>query len=209
MLGWEGYILTGPSGVPQAEGLVVGLLKDVVQRPFATPATFDFDRDPVRLKAALAADLDAKPNLRRFFDHGGKLILWHGWADGAIPPEATLKFRDELLRNSGPRAQNSVSLFMIPDVQHCFGGTGPDMFGQLSPPQPGDTPDRSMVSALQVWVEGGKSPESIVGRRGIGGFMGMRATGPERQRLLCVYPKHDVLRPGADPDKSSSYVCQP
>jgi feruloyl esterase len=207
-MGWEGYILTGSSGRPQGELLVGGLLKDLVQQPFATPATFDFNKDPARLRTALAADLDAKPDLRPFFKRGGKLILWHGWADAAIPPEATLKFHDAILRSSGPKANDSVRLFMVPGVQHCFGGTGPNMFGQIGAPPPGDTPDRNMVAALQAWVEGDKAPETLVGRRGLGGFMGLPAPKPERQRLLCAYPKKSVLKPGADPDQASSYGCQ-
>jgi hypothetical protein len=207
-LGWEGYILAGPTGRPAGEILVGGLLRDVVQVPFATPGTFDFNKDPARLRAALAADLDAKPNLQRFFDHGGKLILWHGWADAAIPPEATLKFHQALLRSSGARAKDSVRLYMIPAVQHCFGGSGPDVFGQLGAPQPGDTPDRSMAAALQGWVEGGTAPGTLIGRRGVAGLMGIPATGPERERLLCVYPAKAVLRQGGDPDKASSYNCQ-
>jgi hypothetical protein len=207
-LGWEGYILTGPGGRPQGETLVGGLLRDLVQESFATPATFDFNKDPVRLKAALASDLDAQPNLQPFFEHGGKLILWHGWADAAIPPEATLKFDQNIRRSSGSRAKDSVRLFMVPGVQHCFGGTGPDMFGQLTAPQAGETPERNMVAALQTWVESGRSPETIVGRRGIGGFMGMPATQPERQRLLCAYPAKAVLQPDGNPDQASSYTCQ-
>lgn len=207
-LGWEGYLLTGPTGRPGGEVLVSGLLKDVVQSPFATPATFDFNKDPARLKSALASDLDAKPDMQRFFDHGGKLLLWHGWADAAIPPEATLSFHAAILRSSGPRAKDSLRLFMIPNVQHCFGGTGPDMFGQLAAPQSGDTPDRSMVAALQQWVEHGRSIDSIIGRRGIGGFMGMPAPQPEKQRLLCAYPAKAMLQPGGNPDQASSYVCK-
>lgn len=207
-LGWEGYILSGPGGRSRLETLVAGLLKDLVQEPFATPATFDFDKDPSRLKAALAGDLDVQPNLNRFFDHGGKLVLWHGWADAAIPPEATLKFQQAILTGSGPRAKQSLRLFMVPGVQHCFGGTGPDVFGQSNAPQAGNTPDRSMAAALQAWVEGGKAPETMVGRRGAGGFMGMPATKPERERSLCAYPGKAVLRSGADPDKASSYTCR-
>ena len=207
-LGWEGYILAGPAGRPGGEVLVSGLLKDVVQSPFATPATFDFNKDPARLKSALAADLDAGPNMRSFFDHGGKLLLWHGWADAAIPPEATLQFHAAILRSSGPRAKDSTRLFMIPDVQHCFGGTGPDMFGQLTAPQPGDTPDRSMVAALQKWVEDGRAVDTIIGRRGVGGFMGMPAPQPEQQRLLCAYPATAMLQSGSNPDQASSYVCK-
>jgi feruloyl esterase len=207
-LGWEGYLLTGPGGRPQGEGLAGGLLKDLVQGTFATTATFDFNKDPARLKAALAADLDAKPDLQRFFARGGKLILWHGWADAAIPPEATLKFHEAILHSSGPRAQDSVRLFMVPGMQHCIGGTGPGAFGQLNAPQPGDTPDRNMVAALQSWVEGNRSPETIIARRGFGGLMGIPASVPERQRLLCAWPTKAVLKPGADPDQASSYSCR-
>ena len=207
-LGWEGYILTGAGGRSQGETLVEGLLKDLVQKPFATPATFDFAKDPTQLKSVVASDLDAQPDLQRFFNHGGKLILWHGWADAAIPPEATLKFHQAILSSSGPRAQDSVRLFMVPGTQHCIGGTGPDLFGQLNAPQAGDTPDRSMTAALQAWVEHGRSPETIVGRRGLGGFMGMPATAPERQRLLCAYPAKAQLQPGGNPDQASSYTCR-
>ena len=205
-LGWEGYLLTGTSSRPGGEVLVSGLLKDVVQKPFATPASFDFNKDPQRLKSLLASDLDAQPNMRPFFERGGKLLLWHGWADAAIPPEATLKFHDAILKSSGRSAEDSLRLFMIPDVQHCFGGSGPDMFGQLAP-QPDETPDRSMVTALQKWVEDGRAVDTIIGRRGVGGFMGIPAPQPERQRLLCAYPAKAVLQPGGNPDQASSYVC--
>ena len=207
-LGWEGYILTGKDGRPGGETLTRGLLKDLVQTPFATPATFDFNKDPARLRAALSADLDAKPDLRRFFDRGGKLIVWHGWSDAAIPPEATLKFHAAILRTSGAHAKDLMQLFMIPGVQHCLGGTGPDVFGQLNPPQPGDTPERSVAAALQAWVETGRKPETLVGRRGFGGMMGVPAAKPEKQRLLCAYPAEATLKPGADPDQAVSYSCR-
>jgi hypothetical protein len=208
MLGWEGYLLAQPDGRPQGERLVDGLLKNLIQEPFATPATFNLSQDPARLKASSASDLDARPNLRRFFDRGGKLILWHGWADAAIPPEATLKFYEAIVRESGPRAQQSaVRLFMVPGVQHCIGGTGPDVFGQLNAPQPGDTPERSMAAAIESWVENDRVPESIVARRGFGGLMGMPAAGPERQRLICAYPAKAVLQVKAKPDAASSYRC--
>jgi hypothetical protein len=206
--GWDGYILHGASGSPNGEVLIAALLRDLVQNPFATPETFDFNKDPARLRAALAADLDAGPDLHRFFDRAGKLILWHGWADGAIPPEATLKFYEAIRRSSGSRTNDSMRLFMVPGVQHCEGGTGADVFGQANAPSPGDTPDRSMSAALQAWVETDREPETFVARRGGGAMMGMPEAKPERQRLLCAYPLQSVLLPGADPDKASSYTCR-
>lgn len=206
-LGWEGYLLRGDSK-PGGDTLVSGLLRDLVQTPFATPETFNFNTDPARLKSALSADLDASPNLKRFFARGGKLILWHGWADAAIPPEATLQYHKAMLKQSGARAKASSQLFMVPGMQHCMGGTGPGSFGQMNAPQQGDTPERSVVSALQAWVENGRKPETLVARRGIGGLMGIKASGPEKQRLLCAYPKRAVLQSGADADRASSYHCK-
>ena len=63
--------------------LVDGILGDLIQRPFATSASFNWDTAPARLRA-VAHDLDAPADLQRFFARGGKLILWHGWADAVM-----------------------------------------------------------------------------------------------------------------------------
>ncbi|MEY2926217.1 MAG: hypothetical protein RL367_694, partial [Pseudomonadota bacterium] len=52
MLGWEGYQLRAKSGKPGGEGLADGMLGDLIQTPFATPASFDWEKDPARLRAA-------------------------------------------------------------------------------------------------------------------------------------------------------------
>lgn len=207
-LGWEGWIAAGQKTPPMHTAFPTGMFRDIVAKPFATPATFDFDKDPARLKAALSADLDAKPDLRRFFARGGKLIIWHGWADAALPPQGTIAFYQASLRSSGPRAKDQMRLFLAPGVQHCFGGPGADVIGQIGAPQPGDAPDRGLGAALQAWVETGRTPAALVGRRGLGGMMGMPATVPEKQRLLCAYPAKAVLQPGADPDQAASYACR-
>ncbi|MCE7797145.1 tannase/feruloyl esterase family alpha/beta hydrolase [Sphingobium sufflavum] len=207
VFGWDSYLLRGPNGRSEGEGLASGLMDNFIQTPFPSLTTFDFDKDPARLKAALAADLDAPADLRRFFARGGKLILWHGWADAAIPPEATLRYHAAVARQSGKRAQDSTRLFMVPGVQHCAGGLGPSAFGQAGAPKPEETPDRNMVAALQAWVEGkAAAPESLVATRSQAILMGGAAAQP--QRLLCALPRRAVLQPGGDPDKAASYRCQ-
>jgi Tannase and feruloyl esterase len=207
-LGWEGYLLRGKQGKPGGEGLADGMLGALIQRPFATPASFDWDKHPGKLKAA-SREIDAPFNLRKFFARGGKLIVWHGWADAAIPPEATLDYHAAMLKASGARAGDAVRLFMVPGVQHCAGGLGPSSFGQAGAPPPGDTPERNMVLALQNWSEGKTpAPESFVARRGMGGFFGAAPQGPERQRRLCAWPKQERLIGGGDPDKATSYRCE-
>lgn len=208
-LGWESYLLAGDKGKNGGRVLADGMLDGLIQKPFATVDSFDWNRDPARLKA-VSGEIDAPVDLRRFFARGGKLVIWHGWADAAIPPEASLRYHAAMLRQSGPKANASVRLFMVPGVQHCFGGKGPDVFGQSGAPARTDMPDRHLVRAVQDWAEGTRSaPEMLIGRRGHGGGMfGPPAAGPERQRLLCAWPKREALIPGGDADKAASYLCK-
>jgi feruloyl esterase len=199
--GWNGFLVKGPYGGPGNAMLTGGLLQDFIPQPFATPDTFDFDRDSERLKAALSDTLDASPNLRRYFARGGKLIIWHGWADQAIAPEISIHYYDAMRRQSGVRAASSARLFMVPGVEHCTGGSGAAEFGQTGAPQPGETPETSIVAALQAWVEHRRQPDSLVGSRLAGG------TRSQRQRLLCAWPRKAVLQAGADPDQAASYRC--
>ena len=46
--------------------------------------------------------------------------------------------------------QHNVRLFMAPNMQHCGGGSGPNVFDTLS--------------ALEDWVEQGKAPDAIQAR---------------------------------------------
>lgn len=208
-LGWESYLLAGDKGNNGGRVLADGMLDGLIQKPFATVESFDWNRDPARLKA-VSGEIDAPVDLSRFFARGGKLVIWHGWADAAIPPEASLRYHAAMLRQSGPKANASVRLFMVPGVQHCFGGKGPDVFGQSGAPARTDMPDRHLVRAVQDWAEGTRpAPDMLIGRRGHGGGMfGPPAPGPELQRLLCAWPKRESLTPGGDPDKAASYICK-
>lgn len=186
-------------------------VKSLNGETIATVGAFDFDRDPQRLKAANAfGGLDASPDLRRFFARGGKLVIWHGWADPDVPPEISLDYRQQVLRTSGQQARASMRVFMVPGLQHGVGGKGPDLFGQLLPPPKDAQPESNIAAALQAWVETGRVPDSIVGRRHSSGATeaGAPPTHPPRERLICAFPARAVLTPGADPDKGTSYVCR-
>jgi feruloyl esterase len=64
----------------------------------------------------------SNPDLHAFAADGGKLILYHGWADQTIPPWSTLDYYAAVERASGGfRASQAFSrLYMIPGANHCL-----------------------------------------------------------------------------------------
>ncbi len=205
-LGWENWLMTG--GAHQSANIMFpkGMLENFNTGLDPELAHWNWDRDPARFTAALGADLDAQPDMTRFFNRGGKLIIWHGWADAAIPPQHAISFYNDVLKQSGPRARTQMRLFLVPGMQHCFGGTGASIFGQFSPPSQDDSPDRNIALAMQHWVEQGRVPESFVTRRGFS--MSGTYRPDEKQRLMCAYPKRARLTAGQDPDRAASYSCR-
>jgi feruloyl esterase len=90
-------------------------------------------------------------------------------------------------------------------MHHCAGGTGPSDFGQNGIPAPDSDPSTSLAAALEAWVEAGRAPEQLVAREQT---QPDAAEGqPVRTGLICAYPKHAMLRPGADPVHAESYSC--
>jgi len=94
------------------------------------------------------------PDLSAFQAHGGKLIMWHGWADQAIPPFQTLNYYRAVARWSGGYrgAQAFSRLYMIPGSYHCPCGI----------PNNGD-PETvlDMVTPLVRWVADGVAPGTL------------------------------------------------
>ena len=78
-----------------------------------------------------------------FAKHGGKLLLYHGWADQQVAPGFSIEFYKAILDASKVPEQNWVRLFMAPGMAHCAGGEGPDTFDKINhavgwPPAPAE-----------------------------------------------------------------------
>ncbi len=92
------------------------------------------------------------PDLSEFARKGGKLILWHGWADPHISPLNTITYHDALqLRMGGEHAASFERLYLLPGVSHCGGGEGPSALDLLTP--------------MMQWVEHGVAPATITVKR--------------------------------------------
>lgn len=116
----------------------------------------DFDRDYKRFGMMDALYAANNPDLRAFKAHGGKLIVYQGWADagaGGVPPVKTVSYYETAERTmGGPAAtRDFYRLFMLPGMGHCGGGEGAS--------------NVDYVSYLEDWVEKGRAPDVIVAAR--------------------------------------------
>src|SRR3982750_514503 len=95
--------------------------------------TFDSGADTAKARAYGSQPLDVSPAaLKPFFARGGKLLLSHGWTDGLIPANNTIKFYGELMKTV-PKAvaETQLRLFMVPGMDHCGGGEGASAYDTL------------------------------------------------------------------------------
>ena len=146
-------------------------------------------------------------DLSEFRAHGGKLILYQGWADPLIPGYAAIDYWRALRREESEKLDNYTRLFMAPGMWHCSGGPGANAFGaqnQVAPPKPGD-PSDDALAALVNWVENGSAPSTIIATKYVGD---VPAQGIAFQRPLCEYPKHAAYVGSGDPKDPANFACK-
>lgn len=126
------------------------------------------------------------PNLTLFFANGGKLIIYHGWADQLIAPLNSVNYYHSVLKTVGAPAKEDLRLFMIPGMQHCRGGEGPNDF--------------DMMPAISQWTEGGKPPAEVIAAHKTKGTA-------DRTRPLCPYPQIAKYKGAGSIDEAANFVC--
>lgn len=144
-----GRALAGPGGMSAATIGFAGFGFD--GRPdFSVARDFDYAHDRARLGLKEYIFNAQNPDLRRFKNAGGKLILYAGWNDNNIPAAQAADYYDTATRTmGGPAAtQDFFRFFLLPAVNHCRSGLGGG--------------DADWITALENWVEHGQAPDDII-----------------------------------------------
>jgi feruloyl esterase len=148
--------------------------------------------------ANLSSIVDATdPNLTAFYQAGGKLIQWHGWADQFIPPQGSVSYRQAVIDTMGASTVGKFyRLYMFPGVYHCGGGYGPNVFDLLTP--------------IVNWVETGTAPSYVVAAA-VSGGTGAAGTGAssgtvQYTRPVYPYPEEVKYSGSGNVNDAASYV---
>lgn len=200
--GW-GLWITGPA---PAKGLMaffgIGYFSNMVYEK----SDWDYKTFALEPGLKLADEKTAKalnaidPDLKAFKARGGKLILYHGWNDPAIPALNTVNYYESVTQKMGQRnADSFVRLYMVPGVQHCVGGPGPDSFGYVGTTDP----SHSMNAALEQWVEKGTAPGTIIASK----YEGQDRQHAVMTRPLCVYPQVAKYKGSGDTNDAANFEC--
>jgi feruloyl esterase len=204
--GWQLWI-TGPEpGKALQFAFGKGYFADMVYEKS------DWDYKKANLDAAVAASdqkfagvLNAmQADMKMFKARGGKLIIYHGWSDAGIPPLNSINYYDSVVATMGKAESDSfLRLYMIPGMQHCAGGPGPDEFGEFGISQTND-PQHNIYLALEEWVEKGTPPPTMVAAKREGPGPAGKVT---MTRPLCAYPQVAKYRGSGATDDAANFQC--
>jgi feruloyl esterase len=208
--GWNLFLLDGADPLqPFTDASAVGAVGFFKNFIFDDPnwnfLNWDYDKDMTFADKKLGSQINATdPDLKPFRAHGGKLLLYHGWTDPGASPLETVEYYDRIVASvsgtklSAPgeetptfiesihRTENFARLFMVPGMDHCGGGPGPNVFDAFG--------------ALVSWVERGQAPTKIIAAHMANGSATLT-------RPLCPYPAAAHYTGHGSTSEAASFIC--
>ena len=164
-------------------------LLNIFPPPYNFLTQWNWDIDPPKL-AAVPLDYSGNavnPDLSTFKAHGGKLLMYHGWADAQANPLATsIAYYHSVQNLMGDQTKDVLSFYMVPGMGHCGGGVGCGNVNWFAP--------------LVNWVEQGIAP---------GRLIGSSTTSLVRTRPICRYPEVARYSGTGNVNDAANFMCVP
>jgi feruloyl esterase len=177
--------LAGPEPVSTAfEAFQYVVFKD----PAYDVRRFNLDTDlPAAMKMDAGVLNSGTTNLKPFFARGGKLLMYHGWADPQVPPMNSVGYFDDVVKVAGRAAVGkSIELYMVPGMAHCQGGPGTDVFDKMG--------------AIEQWATRGAAPSQILAAHLTDGIA-------VRTRPLCPFGRIARYKGTGSTDEAANFEC--
>lgn len=204
--GWAPWITGSAPGKASGPAYAENYFRYMVfNDPAWNPLTAGIDMAEAAADRKTAAVLNSTdPDLSKFENRGGKLIIYHGWNDPAISPLNTINYYDSVIAKMGAGNANSfLRVYMVPGMQHCLNGPGPSWFGQTGHPTAKGKP-YGVFSSLEDWVEKGASPAEVIATKYVDDNI---TKGVQITRPLCPYPQIAKYKGSGDTNDSANFSC--
>jgi feruloyl esterase len=159
--------------------------------------------------------------MSQYLAGGGKVLMYHGMADGLIPTGSSTYFYEAVAQSSRGACVNlseSFRLFLLPGLHHCIGTSvdapwyiaGPNQAGAVgtsifSVPEFPD-PRHDAMMALMEWVENGIAVDRLVATTWVNATD--TQSGVLRQRPICQYPMSAVLKDSSAVNQEEAWLCE-
>jgi Tannase and feruloyl esterase len=144
------------------------------------------------------------PDLSNVRATGKRIIQYHGTADALIPYAYSVDYYRSVEQYLGSDSRDFYRLFLLPGMEHCGGGPGPNVIGGSYNPGAAFDAKHNVLAALMQWVEKGEAPDRIVATK-------YQDDDPHkpilRTRPACVYPNVARWTHKGSTDDERNFVC--
>ncbi|KAK1757892.1 Tannase/feruloyl esterase [Echria macrotheca] len=188
------------------------------------------DSERVNPGLATANNFDISGYRTRPGKKGGKILMYHGLADGLISPRTSLYYYNRTMQALGSDISSMRTwfrYFQVPGMQHCFfsnrynapwdfGGPGQATALRLLPtlgvglPAVGDgwsvpghlnDPNYDVFAAIQQWVENDVPVDKFIATAFNSDFSTYRT------RPICPYPQRAVYKGSGSVNSAANWNC--
>ncbi len=147
---------------------------------------FDLDKDTAAADEKFGY-VNATSDLTAFKNHGGKLLMYHGWSDPLISPENSINLYSNIVQKTGSKSDSWIKLYMIPGMGHCQGCPATDQFNKMG--------------IIERWRESNAAPEAVIAAHVTGANVTMT-------RPLCPYPQVATYSGVGSTNDAASFSCK-